>query len=109
VAGEDPVRAVRAELGAPAAGEQGEPAARRAARVGHAEAAPRARDEVPAGERQRVEVLDLRAWDCPREALAREQSSEGGFGLALHQEIGMRREEVRQLRRGQADKADARS
>src|SRR6185312_995151 len=105
---ENPVRAVGAELGTPAAGEQRVAAADRTRRPLDAEAAPAVLgDEVPARERQRVEVVDLfRDRNPGRDHARLREAHHAGFGFALEDEVAVALEELRHLRRRDADEAD---
>ena len=106
VAGQNPVRAVGAELRAAAAREQRVAAADGARE--ELEAHPRAifGDQIPARERQRIEIVDLLADDRALRDDALRQPHDRRFRLAVEDEIAVVGEQLRHLRRRDADEAD---
>ena len=103
------MRAVGAELGAAPAGQHGEPA--QGARPGPPGPAPGAgsAEQVPPREREDVEVGQLAAAHDAPEGLPRGQAHESLFRLAMDEEVGVGKEQVRQLGGGQAHEAHARA
>ena len=88
VARQNPVRAVGAELGAAAAGEQRKPAADRPRRPLDAALAPQSSvTQIPARKRQRVEIVDLLAGDDRLRDLALREAHDRRFGLAGDDEV----------------------
>ena len=106
---QDAVRAVRTEFRAAAAGEQRVSAADRARRPLDAEpAAAILRDQIPARERQRIEIVDLFAHDHPRRNLpGLRQTDRRRFRLAVEDEVAVVGEQLRHLRRRDAEEAHA--
>src|SRR5580765_3886136 len=101
------MRAVGAELGTSSAGEHGETAARRPDEDRHAEAPALVVEQIPARERQAVEIRQLLADDFSGEMVAGDESHDRRFGLTLYQEVSMILEELRHLRRREPYEADA--
>ena len=101
------MRAVRAELRAAAARQQREPAADRP-REPLFSRLPAAvfPDQIPARKRQRVEVVDLLADHPAAGRRVVGEANDRRFGLALEHEIAVVGEELRHLRRRDADEAD---
>ncbi len=97
VACENPVRTVRAELGAATAGEQRIPAADRPREPFGAHPSAVLGDQIPARKRQRVQIVDLLADDDAVRDLSLCQPHHGGFGLAVQDEIAMIGEELGHL------------
>ena len=79
--GENPVRAIGAELRAAAAGQQRNAAAERTRRERQPPPSRSIGSEIPARERQRVEVGNLGADAVAVEPLAAGQALNRGFGL----------------------------
>ena len=100
------MRTVGAELGAAAAGEQGIPSADRPGEEFDAHPPAILGDQIPARERQRVEVVDLLADDVAVQDLALRQPHHRGFGLAVEDEIAVFGEQLGHLRRRDADEPD---
>ena len=105
IARENPVRAVGAELGAAARGEHGQRAAVGATRERNAQSPPRRHKRFPVGERQRIEIVDLRTGRHAAQLVAVEEAEQRRFGLAIDDEIGGRFKQLRQLLRGESDEA----
>ncbi len=106
ITGDDAVRAVGAELGAAAACEQRVATAHWPGRPLEPEVRLAAAHEIPARERQRVEVGDRVARrHAPRDGAAR-QLHHAGFRLAVQDEIAVALEEPRQLRGRDADESN---
>ena len=101
------MRAVGAELRAAAAGEQRVAAAHRARRPFDAEL-PLAilRDEIPARERQGIEVVDLLADDVSIGNVALGDPHDARFRLAVENEIAVIGEELRHLRGRDSNEPD---
>ena len=63
-------------------------------------------DQIPARERQRVEIVDLLADDDPLGDVALRQPHHAGFRLAVEDEVAVAVEQLRHLRRRDADEPD---
>ena len=107
VAGQNPVRAIRAELRAPAAREQRKAAAHRPRRKSDARLEPAILgDQIPARKRQRVQIVDLFADRHPARDVALRQAHHARFRLAVEDEVGVVAEQLGHLRRRDPHEAD---
>jgi len=109
IAGQDAVRAIGAELGTSAARQHREAAAGRPPGARDIEAEPPLAQQIPAWKRQGIQVRKRRARDAARKRGAGYKLHHRGLGLAIDQEIGVRLEQLRHLRRREPDEPDARA
>ncbi len=83
----DPMRTVRAELGATPAGQEWQRAPARPAGKGDADGPASRGQHIPMGKRECVEICDLRAFDHPRQSLAVNQPLQRRFRLTADDEV----------------------
>src|SRR5207244_5716404 len=63
-------------------------------------------NKIPPWKRQRVEIGDGVADDTAGQFFTRRESTDGSLGLPQHDEVPVRVEELRQLRRGETDETN---
>src|SRR5262245_12246965 len=106
VPGKNPVRAIRTELRATAAGQQGKRSSCGTAGEWYRHPAAGARaNQIPAGKWKCREVLDRRALHPAGQGLPRGKSRDRVFRFADDDEVSVVLEQFGQLRRGETDEA----